>query len=132
MGLLLKTDFVNDVTYQTPYSECYVRIETYLIRRNPAILDLKVWYWKSKEIAESNTRSLHSKITPLNGILDPYMVVNDELVKIPNRFSIPLLSIKNGVEDYDMSILNDVYTQGYTYLKEELNKIFETLTIEDL
>lgn len=132
MGLILKKDLINDNLFQKPFSECYVTIDTYLIRKNPAFLDLTVRYWVSKEIADLSKRNLNDKPKPIIGILDPYMVVNDDLVKIPNRFSIPLTVIKDGVEDYDFTILNNLYEQSYDYLKDELDKVIDDLIIEDL
>lgn len=132
MGLIVRKDLVDDLEQQTPFSECYVRIEQYLIRKSPSFLDIVVRYYSSKEVADNNTRKLNSQPTPLQGILDPYLIVNEELKRVPNRFSIPLISINNDIEEYDITILNNVYEQAYNYLKEELKKEIEDIIIEDL
>ena len=132
MGLLLKINFVNDKTYQIPLSECYVRIENYLIRKNPSFLDLTIRYWQSKEIADLNTRKLNTSPTPLQGVLDPYLIIDEQFVKLPNRFSIPLISTIDGVENYDVTILENIYQQSYDYLKIELKNQINNILIEDL
>lgn len=136
MGLLLKKQFVHDSTYKIPFSECYVRIENYTIRNNPAFLHLTVRYFKSKADADSNDRIPDGKMSPITGVLDPYNVLETgELVKWPVRFSIPLVKenccSKLGLR-YDIGIITELYTQSYAHLKNELQKEFEDLVIEDL
>ena len=132
MGLIFKKTFLHDKTYQIQHEECYVRIENYLIRKNPAFLELTVRYWESKEIADSNNRSLYTKPSGLVGVLDPYLLIDEEFVKFPSRFTIPLISKKDEIEDYDINVITDVLTQSYEFLKIELQKEFSDLIIEDL
>lgn len=133
MGLLIRKNFINDSEQQTPFSECYVRIEQYLIRKSPSFLDIVVRYYYSKEIADESTRKFNSYSSSIQGILDPYLIIDGNVKRVPNRFSIPLISTnEDGNKDYDITVLNEIYKQSYNYLKEELKREVEDIIIEDL
>ena len=133
MGLYITKDVINDSVKQIPISKFYARIENYVIRNNPAYLDLKVRYFISKEIAEKNDRIPNGKVVPFDGILDLYeRTSSNNIVKLTTRFSIPLIKTVDGIEKYDINIITDIYKQSYDFLKSEMANTIKDIIIENI